>query len=440
MEKLAPHNEEAEKSVLGSILINPDMLHDVSEIIKADDFYFNRNKEIFEVAMELQSKGTPIDHLTICDELKRRASLDWVGGRGYVVALGNEVPSTRNAVAYAKIIYDNSELRKLIVAGKGILEQSYEPNANAEEVLSYAEQEVFNISQKKETHNTSRLTEILHENLIMIDERVKNRGQIMGIPSGFVDLDNITTGFQKSDMIVLAARPSMGKTSFALNVAQRAADKGNKIMIFSLEMSRQQIGMRFILMESKVDAHKLKMGEIGSQEWENIYYAIEGLSKGEITVDDTVGGSLTSITSKCRKLKAERGLDLIIIDYLQLIEASTKVESRLQEISSISRGIKQLAREMDCPVIVLSQLSRNPEARTNKRPILSDLRDSGAIEQDADQVIFLYRDDFYEKDSEEKGICEVIVAKNRNGPTETIKLKWQKEHTRFENLDYKSYL
>ena len=436
MERIPPHNEEAEKSVLGAILIKQDLLYDVAEIITGNDFYYKKHKEIYDAAMELQRRGEPIDSLTVCDELSKRGALDMAGGRGYVVSLGNEVPFTGNVEAYAKIVFSNAELRRIITTATEILGQGYEADAKAESVLEFAEREIFNISQKKGSKNTEELNEVLHRNLVSIDEKARNKGALTGVPSGLIDLDKVTTGFQNSDMVVLAARPSMGKTAFVLNVAQRAAAKGYKIMIFSLEMSNEQLGMRLLAMESRIDSQKLKIGDLDAAEWERLYLAIDELSKGEIVTDDTPGLSLVSVKNKCRKMKAEKGLDMVIIDYLQLLESDGKSENRLQEITSFSRGIKQLAREMNCPVIVLSQLSRSPETRPNHRPILSDLRESGAIEQDADQVLFLYRDEVYNPETEDVGTCEINVAKNRNGPIGTVKVRWEANHTRFENLLY----
>ncbi len=434
MERIPPHNDEAEKSVLGAILLSQDALDEATEIIAGEHFYSNKHKEIFEAAMELQRKNEPVDYITICDELKKRNCLDLVGGRGYIVSLGEEVPYIGNVKTYAQKILETAELRNLISTASEIIEQGFTPGAEAESVLSYAEREIFSISQKKGSSNMAEIKEIMQINLAQIDERAKMGNELNGISSGLLDLDKLTTGFQKSDMIVLAARPSMGKTAFALNVANDAAQKGRSVMIFSLEMPKEQLGMRFLAMESRIDSQKLREAKLKVDEWSKVYFAINEISKGNLVIDDTSTINISSIKSKCRKRKAEHGLDLIIIDYLQLLENNGRPETRLQEITAFSRGVKQVAREMNCPVIVLSQLSRGPESRPDSRPRLSDLRDSGAIEQDADQVLFLYRDEVYNTETEDRGICEVIVAKNRNGEIGTARVKWDAAHMRFANL------
>ncbi len=438
MERIPPHNAEAEKSVLGAILLNKEAMYEVGEILSGADFYYEKHKEIFEAVETLQRKNEPADVLTVSDELKKRGSLDMVGGRGYVASLANEVPTTTNAAAYAKIVFEAAELRKVLKIASELTDQGYEKDANAEAVLEYAEAEIFQISQKKGGGTTANLNEVLKRNLEMIDERARNKGGLTGIPSGLTDLDQVTTGFQPADLIILAARPSMGKTAFALNLAQRASAKGHKIMIFSLEMAKEQLGMRLLAMESRIDSQKLKLGEIENSQWEKLYLAIDNLTKGEIVIDDTAGITLGGMKNKCRKQKIESGLDMIVVDYLQLMEGDKSGNtSREQVVSALSRGLKQLAREMKCPIIALSQLSRAAESRTDHRPMLSDLRESGAIEQDADQVLFLYRDEVYNKEESEKpGVCEVIVAKNRNGPIGTVDVAWQAAYTRFANLQH----
>lgn len=435
MERIPPHNDEAERSVLGAAMLDKDALYDVLEELKPRDFYTQNHKEIFEAITELARRNAPVDVLTVSEELKKRNVLELVGGRGYIATLSGDVPTTSNAREYAKIVSEKSALRSLIATAGEILEQSYEDKLDAEQVLDYAEKAIFEVGQNRQTKDMSPLREILMENLNMIDERSRLKGDLTGVTSGLLDLDSRTSGFQASDLIILAARPSMGKTAFSLSVAQQAALKANaKILFFSLEMSKEQLGMRLLSMESRVDSQKLKTGQLEREEWDRITMALDTLGKGDITIDATPGIRLMEIKNKCRRLKAERGLDLIILDYLQLMEHDGRADSRQQEITAMSRGLKQLAREMNCPILVLSQLSRAPEQRSEHRPILSDLRESGAIEQDADLVLFLYRDEVYNPETTEKpGICEVLIAKNRNGPIGTVEVVWQANYTRFAN-------
>jgi replicative DNA helicase len=435
MERIPPHNDEAERSVLGAAMLDKDALYDVLEELKPRDFYSQNHKEIFEAITELARRNAPVDVLTVSEELKKRNVLELVGGRGYIATLSGDVPTTSNAREYAKIVSEKSALRSLITTAGEILEQSYEDKLDAVQVLDYAEKAIFEVGQNRQSKDMSPLREILMENLNQIDERSRLKGDLTGVTSGLLDLDARTSGFQASDLIILAARPSMGKTAFSLSVAQQAALKANaKILFFSLEMSKEQLGMRLLSMESRVDSQKLKTGQLEREEWDRITMALDTLGKGDITIDATPGIRLMEIKNKCRRLKAERGLDLIILDYLQLMEHDGRADSRQQEITAMSRGLKQLAREMNCPILVLSQLSRAPEQRSEHRPILSDLRESGAIEQDADLVLFLYRDEVYNPETTEKpGICEVIIAKNRNGPIGTVDVVWQANYTRFAN-------
>lgn len=435
MERIPPHNDEAERSVLGAAMLDKDALFDVLQELRPKDFYNQNHKEIFEAITELARRNAPVDVLTVSEELKKRNVLELAGGRGYIAALSGDVPTTSNAGEYAKIVAEKSALRSLIGTAGEILEKSYEDKLDAEQVLDFAEKAIFEVAQNRQTRDMTPLREILMENLNQIDERSRLKGDLIGVTSGLVDLDARTSGFQASDLIILAARPSMGKTAFSLSVAQQAALKANaKILFFSLEMSKEQLGMRLLSMESRVDSQKLKTGQLEREEWDRITMALDTLGKGDITIDATPGIRMMEIKNKCRRLKAEKGLDLIILDYLQLMEHEGRADSRQQEITAMSRGLKQLAREMNCPILVLSQLSRAPEQRSEHRPILSDLRESGAIEQDADLVLFLYRDEVYNPETTEKpGICEVIIAKNRNGPIGTVEVVWQANYTRFAN-------
>lgn len=435
MERIPPHNDDAEKSVLGSIFLDKDALFNAMEIIRPEDFYSEMHKEIYLAILELFKKNIPADTITVAEELKKRKSLEMVGGRAYIAYLSTVVPSTENAMQYAKMISDKSELRKLIAASTEIIEKSYQEKMEPDDVLDFAENSIFKIAQGKQRKDFIPLQEILWDNINKIDEMSKLEGNITGITTGFIDLDKKTSGFQKSDLIILAARPSMGKTAFALNIAQQTALKGNsKVIIFSLEMSKEQLGQRMLSMESKVEIEKLRRGDIDRKEWEQIHVALDNLAKAEVFIDDTPGINVMEIKNKCRRLKTEKGLDLVIVDYLQLMNFDGRADNRQQEITALSRAFKQLARELECPVLVLSQLSRAPELRQDHRPVLADLRESGSIEQDADIVMFLFRDEYYTKEASEKpNLCDVIIAKQRNGPTDTIELTWIGKHTRFGN-------
>ncbi len=434
-ERIPPHSIDAEKSVLGSVILDKSALIEVVEILKPDDFYSQMHKEIYEAVVDLYRKNEPVDILTLAEALKMRKTLEMVGGRGYLGLLSSSVPSTSNVEYYAKIVEEKAVLRRLIEASSLIMEKGYQEKTEANEVLDFAEQKVFDISQKRQKKGFSIIKDVLWENLKKIDEVSKMEGNMTGITTGFIDVNARTSGLQKSDLIMIAARPSMGKTAFALNIAQNASVMGNgSVALFSLEMSKEQLVQRLLSSEAMVEIQKIRTGNLETKEWDKIYMAIDVLSKANIHIDDTPGITSLEIKNKCRRLKADKGLDLIIIDYLQLMSADSKSESRQQEISTISRSLKNLARELDCPVIALSQLSRAPELRSDHRPILSDLRESGSIEQDADIVIFLYRDEYYNPETTEKpNICEVIIAKQRNGPTGTIELTWLGKYTKFAN-------
>jgi len=433
--KIPPQNIEAEQSVLGSMLLSRDAIIDVSEIIKADDFYKESHKKLFDVMMEMFEKDIPVDLVTVVDELRKRNMLEAIGGIDYIASLSSNVITTANVSYYAKLIKEKATLRRLIEASSEIMELSYEGD-DVETVLDIAEQKIFDIAQGRNTTNFSPIKDVLMNTFYKIEELYKNKGQLTGIPSGFPDLDLKTAGFQPSDFILVAARPSMGKTSFALNIAQNAALlTGLPVAIFSLEMSKEQLVNRLICSTANIDSQKLRTGNLDEDDWMKLAAAMTPLSKAPIYIDDTPGIGVMDIRAKCRRLKLEKGLGLVMIDYLQLMQGRGKAENRQQEISEISRSLKSLARELNVPVITLSQLSRAPESRSDHRPILSDLRESGAIEQDADIVMFLYRDDYYHKDSEKKNIAEVIIAKHRNGPTGTVELLWLAQYTKFVSLD-----
>ena len=432
-ERIPPHNMEAEQSVLGACMLSKDALYDVLEKVREEDFYNKNHGEIFAAIKSLEKKGSPVDVLTVSDELARRNSLDMVGGRAYVATLSANVPSTSNAGQYAAIVTDSAEMRRLIETAGDIMEQGYSSELPASTILDHAEQQIFEIAQSRNTRDMAKLKDVLADNMALINELADKKGDIIGVPTGFIDLDKMTSGMQKSDLIILAARPSMGKTAFALCVARNAAIKGYKVAIFSLEMGKMQLSQRLLSMEAGVDSHRLRTGRLDNNDWMKMSAVMDRLSEADIRIDDTPGITVMGIKNKCRRMKAEAGLDLVIIDYLQLMSAEGRVESRQQEVSNLSRNLKQLARELDCPVLVLSQLSRAVETRSDHRPQLADLRESGAIEQDADVVLFLYRDEVYNPETEQPGECEVHVSKQRNGPIGDVHVLWQGRYTRFVN-------
>jgi replicative DNA helicase len=421
---------EAEKSVLGSALQNKEALFEILEILDPEDFYSEHHKEVFEAVKELNRRSEPVDILTVSEELKKRNTLAMVGGRAFVASLPAEAPSAVNAESYAHIIKDKAILRSLIRSSADILDRSYKDNNDSQEVLNFAEQEIFNIARAKQKKDYTALADVLMSNVDQIDAMASVEGKLIGVTTGFKDLDDKTAGLQKSNLIIVAARPAMGKTAFVLNLAQNAALKDNAtILFFSLEMSKEELGMRMLSSDTCIELAKLKTGELSRGEWEDLYIGIDRLTNAGIYIDDTPGISLMEMKNKCRRLKSEKGLDMVIVDYLQLME--TKAESRQQEISKLSRNLKILAKEMDCPVIVLSQLSRAVEQRMEKKPQLADLRESGAIEQDADLVMFLYRDEYYNPETDKPNTCEVIIAKHRGGSTGSVELAWLGKYTKF---------
>ena len=433
--KIPPHSIEAEQSVLGAMLLDREAIITASEHIKPEDFYKDSHREVYEAVMDLFDKGEPVDLVTLTEQLRQRNTLEAVGGVAFLADLSSSVPTTANAVHYAKIIQEKSLLRKLIKVCGEISNMSYEAAEEAGVIVEFAEKGIFDISQSRTSKGFIPLKEILVSNFNRIEELYNTKGRTTGVSTGFIDIDGKTSGLQKSDLILVAARPSMGKTALALNIAQHAALKtGIPVAIFSLEMSKEQLVNRMICAEANIDSHKLRTGNLGDEDWPKLAEAVSRLSKASIYIDDTPGITVAEMRSKSRRLKLERGLELILIDYLQLMQGSGRAESSQQEISEISRALKALAREMDCPVLAISQLSRAPEMRSEHRPMLSDLRESGAIEQDADVVMFLYRDEYYHPDTEKKGIAEVILAKQRNGPTGTIELVWLDRFTKFADM------
>jgi len=430
-----PYNLEAEQSVIGSMLIDKTAISRVVEVLIGDDFYRDSHKVIFNAIFDLYQRDTPIDMITLLEHLRSSEKLDASGGITYITEISNSIPSTANLSSYIKIVDDKSILRKLIRASTEIMENCYNKQDDVEAVMDLAEQKVFNIAERKNTSDFEPMNTVLERGFLEIERIFNNKGETTGISSGFPELDEKTAGFQKGDMILIAARPSMGKTTFALNLAEYAALRGGKsVAIFSLEMSKEQLSYKLLCSEANVDMSKLRHGSLEDKDWENIAKASGPLAAAKIFIDDTAGTSVMDMRSKCRKLKMEHGIDMIVIDYLQLMSGSN-TESRQQEVSEISRSIKALAKEMECPVIALSQLSRAPEQRADHRPMLSDLRESGSIEQDADVVMFLYRDEYYDAETEDKNIAECIIAKQRNGPVGTVRLAWIGQFSKFARLD-----
>lgn len=434
--RIPPHSIDAEQSVLGAMILDKEAINEAIEIIRPDDFYKEANGEIYEAILELFNKNDPVDLITLSEELKRRGTLESIGGVTYLANLSSGVATTANVAYYCKIVEEKSILRRLIKSSDEIIGKAYEDSEDVNIIIEKAEKNIFDITQGAQRDGFSPISEVLLSSFAKIEEMAANQGGLTGLTTGFIDLDNNLSGLQKSDLILLAARPSMGKTAFGINIATNSALKANaSVAIFSLEMSKEQLVQRMISATAHVDLQKIISGRLTEDEWLQIINSMGPLSQANIFIDDTAGISLMEMKAKCRRLKMEKGLDLILIDYLQLMQMEGYKENRQQEISAISRGLKALAKEIDCPVIALSQLSRAPELRADHRPILSDLRESGAIEQDADVVLFLYRDEYYHEDSEKKNIGEVIIAKHRNGPTGTIELVWKKEFTKFLNKE-----
>ena len=423
--RIPPHSVEAEQSVLGSILLDKEAMISVSETLVPEDFYKEAHKVIYESMLKLYNSQSEIDLITLTDELRDQGYLDDIGGIAYITSLSTVVPTTSNIKYYVNIVKEKSISRQLISAAKDIINLGYDGSAKVEYVLENAEKKIFDISQERATNDFQPINQVISEALSMLEKLYEEKNDVTGLTTGFRDLNKKINGLQRSDLLLIAARPAMGKTAFALNLVQNAALKGDaSVAVFSLEMSKEQLVQRMIASQSTVELKKIKTGTLADNDWPRITDGMAILSGAKIHIDDTPGIKISELRSKCRKLKIEKGLDLVLIDYLQLMEGEGQNESRQQEIAKISRSLKILAKELDCPVVALSQLSRAPEQRADHRPMLSDLRESGSIEQDADIVMFLYRDEYYNPDTEKKNIGEVIVAKNRHGETGTVELVW----------------
>lgn len=441
LDKVPPQNTEAEQSVLGAILLDKDAIIKVADVISPEDFYRDDHRLIFDGMLILFEKRAPIDVVTLTDELERMKKIKDVGGAAYLSSLVNGVPSAAHIVKYAEIIRDKATLRRLIKVATQITELGFDEAEDITAILDKSESSLFSVSQRFLRDNFVSLSSVLEESFDRIDQLHKNKGALRGVATGFKDLDNLLSGMQPSDLIIIAARPSMGKTSFVLNVAEYAAVK-NKVSVglFSLEQSREQIVDRLLCMQAGVDSWKLRTGNLAEEDFPKIGYAMGALSEAPIFIDDTPMLGVLEIRAKARRLQAEHGLGLIVIDYLQLMEGRSRGGdfNRVQEVSEISRSLKALARELNVPVIALSQLSRAVEQRDKKVPQLSDLRESGSIEQDADVVMFIYREDYYNRDTENKNIADILVRKHRNGPTGDVKLYFMPEQTKFANLGTKN--
>ncbi|MBN2882771.1 MAG: replicative DNA helicase [Clostridia bacterium] len=433
--RIPPHSIEAEQCTLGSMLLDEDAIAEVFGMLKSDDFYRTEHRDIFNSIDALYSAGKSVDIITLGEALRKNGKLEKCGGLEYLAAIAEQVPSAASAHHYAEIVEDKAIIRALIKSSGEILEMGYENQEDARKVMDFAQSNIFDIAMEKENKGVTHISDILEENLKTLTKLYKEGNRVPGIPSGYADLDKLTAGFQPSDLILIAARPSMGKSSLALNIAQHVAlQEGMSVAIFSLEMSKEQVVNRILSSEMQIENMKLKTGDINSDEWQKIAVASAQISEASIYVDDTSDISAAEMRAKCRRLKLKKKLDMVIIDYIQLIAGGKRNESRQQEITEISRNLKILAKDLHIPVIALSQLSRAPEQRQNHRPMLSDLRESGAIEQDADMVMFIYRDDYYDKQTENPNVTELIVAKNRNGSTGDVKLRWHAEFTKFSNL------
>lgn len=436
IQRIPPNSLEAEQSVLGAMLLDKEAITAATELITGEDFYREAHKEIFEAIVEIFDRGDPVDLITLTEKLKVRNTLEAVGGITYLTNLMNVVPATHNVHYYAKIIEDKALLRRLIKSSNEIMAKSFEATEEVSSIIDSAEKSIFNISLNRSTQGPVPIKKILNTNFDKIEELYLNKGKITGVPSGFTDLDDKLSGLQKSDLVLVAARPSMGKTSFIMNIVQNAGIREKvPTAIFSLEMSKEQLTQRLLCAEALIDAHRLRVGDISEDEWIKLARVMGPLSDAPIFIDDTAAISITEMRAKCRRLKIEHNLGLVLIDYLQLMSGKGSYDSRQQEISDISRSLKALAKELQVPVVACAQLSRAPELRADHRPIMSDLRESGAIEQDADVIMFLYRDEYYHPDTDKKNIGEVIIAKQRNGPTGTVELVWLGQFTKFVNKE-----
>ncbi len=433
-----PHNLEAERTVLGAILIENEAFHNASEILTESDFYRDAHRKIFARMCGLSERGDAIDLVTLKEELTRAGDLEPAGGVAYLSSLVEGVPRATNVPYYSRIVKDKSVLRNLISAANRISRAAFDQPEETQSVLDEAEKSIFEIAEGAIRTGFEPVGTIVKSAFKMIDELAEKKGLVSGIPTGFIEFDELTSGLQRSDLIIVAARPSMGKTALCMNIAQHVGTKTNgTVGVFSLEMSKEQLVIRMLCGESRVDMHKLRSGYLSEKDWAKLVQGVSDLSQAKVFIDDTPSISVMEMRAKTRRLKLEFGLDLVIVDYLQLMQGRGRFDNRNQEIASISRALKGLAKELNVPVVALSQLSRAPEGRGDHRPQLSDLRESGALEQDADVVVFIFREEVYNETPDNRGIAELIIGKQRNGPIGNIKMAFVKEHTRFENLEWR---
>ncbi|MEE2790615.1 MAG: replicative DNA helicase [Acidobacteriota bacterium] len=434
-ERSLPQNLEAERCVLGAILIHNDNFNQAAELIDADDFFRDAHRRVFDKMVDLNEKGEVIDLVTLKDELGRSGDLDRVGGPAYIASLVDGVPRSTHVEHYAQIVKEKSTLRNLIFSANRILETAYNAAEESASVLDEAEQAIFSIADDNIHTGFVPLRDLVQGSFATIEQLQEHAGLVTGVPSGFVNLDELTSGFQPSDLVILAARPSMGKTAFVLNIAQHLGIKTNfTVGVFSLEMSKEQLFMRMLTTEAGIDSHKFRAGLLNEREYGELSAALSRLSEAKVFIDDSASIGVLEMRAKARRLKSEHGLHLLVIDYLQLMQGRGRFENRTQELASISRALKGLAKELEVPVMALSQLSRAPENRSDRRPVLSDLRESGALEQDADLVMFIYREEQYDPSPENENLAEIIIGKQRNGPTGVVKLAFLKQCTKFANL------
>jgi len=438
-DRTLPHNLEAEKCVLGAILINNQAFNQAAEVIDAGDFFRDAHRRLFEKMVSLTDRSEPVDLVTLKDELARSGELEDVGGPAYISALTDGVPRSANVEYYARIVKEKSTLRRLIQSATEVLGRAYDAEEDADALLDEAERSIFQIADDRMRSGFVPLGQLVDSGYQLIETLQERKGLVTGVPSGFVDLDEMTTGFQASDLIIVAARPSMGKTSLVLNIALHCGvEAGKTVGIFSLEMSKEQLFVRMLTSEARVDAHRFRGGFLGEQDYARLVEAFGRLHEAKVFIDDTPSIGILEMRAKARRLKLEHGLDMLVVDYLQLMQGRGRFDNRQQELAAISRSLKILAKELNVPIVALSQLSRAPEARGDHRPQLSDLRESGALEQDADLVLFIFREEMYAGDGQRRpeveGTAEIIVGKQRNGPTGTVRLAFLKQFTRFENL------
>ena len=434
---MPPQNIEAEQAVLGAMLISKEAIAEAAQILNSEDFYREAHRIVFEAMMELSNKNQAVDNLTVVEQLNKENNLEKVGGIAFVTALANTVPTAANVAFYAKIVREKALMRKLINTATEIAAMGYEDNKDVDTILDKSEKMILQVAANRKTGDFMPINQIVIDTFSKIETLYESKGGLTGLPTGFKDLDKLTAGLQPSDLILVAARPSMGKTAFTLNIASYVATRENKpVAFFSLEMSKEQLMQRMLCAEGLVESQRLRVGDLDEQDWQRLINAADKFSKAPLYIDDTPGITIMELRSKARRLQQEKGLSLILIDYLQLMQGrgNRNGDNRQQEISEISRSLKSLARELNVPVIALSQLSRSVESRQIKKPMLSDLRESGSLEQDADIVMFLYREDYYNAETENKNITDVIVAKHRNGPVDTVQLFFHKEFTKFADL------